>query len=431
LIERRVVAEALEAGESADAVAQEASVRGIDPAAPGEPPRPVSSSSAEQPVEKPAWVTPQDLPQPEAVAAAASAASSAERLLTAAPAAAGAAQPSMDLRDGERAATQDLLERLLGQGRQQTALLEATRQAVLRADALGAEAQRLEAERVEAARLQAERHALALQEAERRRAAQAEIARQDAARAEVMRQDAMRQQAEQEAAARELARHVQAEHEQAERLAAARRAAEHRDAERVEAARITAARQEAQRQEAQRQEAQRQEAARLQAAEEEAAYTARREAVRRAIGRQLDEEADRRHAAAAAQAARAPGTLPYSWSSARRGRLLGRTDTNAELVLYAEAWARKIQLNTSVDKVRELASRPHASPLVTVALRSDGSVEAITFVVSSGVPDIDEAIRQIVHSQAPYRVFPPALAREFDVVEIRRTWHFDTAVRLD
>jgi hypothetical protein len=26
--------------------------------------------------------------------------------------------------------------------------------------------------------------------------------------------------------------------------------------------------------------------------------------------------------------------------------------------------------------------------------------------------------------------FPPGLAREFDVIEIRRTWHFDMAIRL-
>jgi hypothetical protein len=54
----------------------------------------------------------------------------------------------------------------------------------------------------------------------------------------------------------------------------------------------------------------------------------------------------------------------------------------------------------------------------------------VTFVRSSGVPAIDEAIRRIVDSQAPYPVFPPALAREYDVIEIRRTWHFDVAVRL-
>ena len=43
---------------------------------------------------------------------------------------------------------------------------------------------------------------------------------------------------------------------------------------------------------------------------------------------------------------------------------------------------------------------------------------------------IDEAIRRVIDSQRPYQAFPPELAREFDVIEIRRTWHFDVAIRL-
>jgi hypothetical protein len=125
-----------------------------------------------------------------------------------------------------------------------------------------------------------------------------------------------------------------------------------------------------------------------------------------------------------------PSRLPPSSSGARRGRLFGRIDPNAELVLYAEAWARKIQLNMTFDMVREAAKRPHRPPVVTVAIRHDGSVESVAFVVPSGVADIDDAIRRIVQSQWPYPAFSPALAREFDVIEIRRTWHFDSAIRL-
>lgn len=84
----------------------------------------------------------------------------------------------------------------------------------------------------------------------------------------------------------------------------------------------------------------------------------------------------------------------------------------------------------TIDMVREAARRPHREPMVTMAIRSDGSVESVTFVVSSGVAEIDEAIRLIVQSQVPYQAFPPTLAREYDVIEIRRTWHFDVAVRL-
>jgi len=169
----------------------------------------------------------------------------------------------------------------------------------------------------------------------------------------------------------------------------------------------------------------RKEAARVQAEQEE---QARREARLRAIGRQLDEEAARREAASAA--ARSSSTLPLSLSTARRARLWGRTDANVELVQYAEAWARKIQFNTPIDTVRDVAKRPHTNPMVTVAIRSDGSVESVTFVLSSGVAEVDEAIRRIVESQRPYPAFPPALASEFDVIEIRRTWYFDSAVRL-
>jgi hypothetical protein len=43
--------------------------------------------------------------------------------------------------------------------------------------------------------------------------------------------------------------------------------------------------------------------------------------------------------------------------------------------------------------------------------------------------EVDDAIRRIVQSHEHYQVFPPALARDYDVVEIRRTWYFDTAVR--
>ena len=128
--------------------------------------------------------------------------------------------------------------------------------------------------------------------------------------------------------------------------------------------------------------------------------------------------------------ARLPAPLAPAFSNLRRGRLFGHHDPNAELVLYAQAWARKIQLNPTFDLVRAAAQQPHARPVVTVALRADGSVESVTFVVSSGVAALDAAIREVVRSQAPYPAFSPGLAAQYDVIEIRRTWYFDTAIRL-
>jgi hypothetical protein len=249
------------------------------------------------------------------------------------------------------------------------------------------------------------------QQEEKRREEQKQADLAEAARQATARQEAERQQSER----------MQAERQEAERVAAARQAAIRQEGERIEAARL----------EAERQAAARQEAARAEKAAKDAERAlddARRDAVRRAMGKQLDEEAARRDAVSRAE--RPTSQLPTSINTPRRGRLFGRADPNTELILYAEAWSRKIELNMTFDMVREAAKQRHTHPLVTVAIRSDGSVESVTLVVSSGVPAIDEAVRRIVQSQAPYLAFPPSLAREFDVIEIRRSWHFDMAVRL-
>jgi TonB C terminal len=233
------------------------------------------------------------------------------------------------------------------------------------------------------------------------------------------------QEAQREEAARQETARVEAARLEAERQETARQATAQLEVQRREAARREAARVEAARLEAARQATAPPVTSRVEVGQDEAA---RREAARRAIGRQLDEEAARREAASTA--ARSPSPLPLSLSTARRVRLWGRTDPNAELVLYAEAWARKIQFNTPVDAVREVAKQPRTNPMVTVAIRSDGSVESVTFVVSSGVSAVDDAIRRIIESQTPFQRFTPGLASEYDVVEIRRTWYFDDAIRL-
>ena len=298
---------------------------------------------------------------------------------------------------------------------QEVAPQEAQRQEAQRQEAQRQEAQRQEAQRQEAQRQEAQRQEAQRQEAQRQEAQRQEAQRQEAQRQEAQRQEAQRQEAQQQEAQQQEAQRQEAQQQEAQRQEAARR----------QAARVEAARVEGERQEAARQESVRQEASRVEAERER---EARREAVLRAIGRQLDEEADRREAAA--NAARLPNTRPLSLSTARRYRLWGRSDPNAELIRYAEAWAQRIQFNTAVETVRELAKRPHRAPMVTVAIRSDGSVESVTFDLSSGAPEVDEAIRRIVEGGRPYQGFPPALAREFDVIEIRRTWLFDTGVRL-
>ena len=416
------------------------------------PPIPAPAVIALARTDEATWVVPATPAMPTPVIAAAPSASSPETAMPSLRDAGDAARARIDQEAWERAVELAKLDPSKQEGQRQAEQLEAARQDAARQEAARAENARLEAERqeaarqaadlqeaarqvaarqeaarLEAARLEAERQEAARVEAARvDEAAQVEAARVEAARVEAARVEAARVEAARVEAARVEAARVEAARVEAARVEAARVEAARVEAARVEAARVEAARVEAARVEAARVEAARVEAARVEAARVEVAQeaAARREAALRAIGRQLDEEAARREAATAA------ARLAPSSSSARRYWLFGRTDPNAELILYAEAWSRKIQLNMTFDMVREAAKQPHTDPLVTVAIRSDGSVESVTFVLSSGVAAIDEAIRRIVDSQKPYQAFPPGLAREFDVILIRRTWYFDTAIRL-
>ena len=57
-------------------------------------------------------------------------------------------------------------------------------------------------------------------------------------------------------------------------------------------------------------------------------------------------------------------------------------------------------------------------------MRSDGSLERVDLLDSSGYAVLDEAALKIVRMAAPYAPFPPALREKADKLEIIRTWDF-------
>ena len=59
-----------------------------------------------------------------------------------------------------------------------------------------------------------------------------------------------------------------------------------------------------------------------------------------------------------------------------------------------------------------------------VAIRYDGTIEAIEVLSSSGHAVLDEAAIRIVRMAAPYDPFPPELRKDVDRLEIIRTWKF-------
>ncbi len=125
-----------------------------------------------------------------------------------------------------------------------------------------------------------------------------------------------------------------------------------------------------------------------------------------------------------------PGGSDKTGETSRRRSVFGRADQDIGLTMYIESWRLKIERNGRLNYSQSSSEKARGDPVVTVAVRKDGSVEEVIINRSSGRPELDEAVRRIVRLNARYSAFPPSLARSYDVIDIRYIWSFDETLRL-
>ena len=121
---------------------------------------------------------------------------------------------------------------------------------------------------------------------------------------------------------------------------------------------------------------------------------------------------------------------PVAAEKPRRRTLIGRPDQDERLAAFAEAWSQRVQQNADFEFIAAAKSGAYTNPIVSVSLRADGSVDKVEFRRSSGIPAIDDAIRIIVASLAPYARIPSELALDYDAVEVSRMWTIGSGLRL-
>jgi hypothetical protein len=300
-----------------------------------------------------------------------------------------------------------------------------------------------EAQRTEEAKKQEDARRQAL-EAEARKRAE-DVARQEAD--ELERQRAAALQKEQEAKKLEQARRQEESRAQAELAKkeeeAKRIAIEMEGLKRAEelARQQAAARQrelEAQRQ-ADEAAARAKEAADRQQAEAKAAAERQRLAAPQAPGTAPAPLSGKDLAAKALEQLRTPGAArdqvlkppgsPVTLENPRRRAILSG-ERDVSLRMYVDSWRGKIERSGAVNYRPSATWRAHENPVVTVAIRSDGTLEDVWIHKSSGVRELDDAVRRIARLHAPYSKFPPDLARQYDVIEIRRVWFFQDTLRI-
>jgi TonB family protein len=126
-----------------------------------------------------------------------------------------------------------------------------------------------------------------------------------------------------------------------------------------------------------------------------------------------------------------PVARPAGDELRQRRRLLSRgAERDIPLRLYIDSFRQKIERNGTLNGAQLASDRVRVDPVVSVAVRSDGSVEDVMIVRSSGHPELDAAVRRIVRLNARYAAFPPNVAAQYDVIEIRRIWTFAEGLKL-
>ncbi len=98
---------------------------------------------------------------------------------------------------------------------------------------------------------------------------------------------------------------------------------------------------------------------------------------------------------------------------------------------YLEAWRKKIEAVGNLNYPEEAKRRKlYGNLMLHVALRSDGSVDKIRVLRSSGHKLLDDAAIHIVELAAPFAPFSADIRKEADILDITRTWQFMNNNRL-
>ncbi|HVN99857.1 MAG TPA: TonB family protein [Steroidobacteraceae bacterium] len=109
----------------------------------------------------------------------------------------------------------------------------------------------------------------------------------------------------------------------------------------------------------------------------------------------------------------------------RTGQWISPDTRASRLAPYLDAWRRKVErvgtLNfPSAARRADLTG----SPVIEVALGSDGSLVSATIRRSSGHVEIDQAALQILRLASPFEPFPAELARDYGALRFAYQWEF-------
>jgi protein TonB len=116
---------------------------------------------------------------------------------------------------------------------------------------------------------------------------------------------------------------------------------------------------------------------------------------------------------------------PVVRSENLRERVLTASTRQTLFADYLVSWKEKVERVGTLnfpDAARRLGLE--GSPVLEVAIASDGTLQSVKVVESSGQPALDEAAERILRLASPFDPFPRDLRHSYDVLRFSYEWRF-------
>jgi len=107
-----------------------------------------------------------------------------------------------------------------------------------------------------------------------------------------------------------------------------------------------------------------------------------------------------------------------------RKTFIGARAQEYRFAQYVEDWRLKVERVGNLNYPENARGRIYGSLVLTVSIKSDGSLDSVVIQRSSGHPILDRAAERIVRMASPYARFPANIKRDTDILVITRTWTF-------
>ncbi|MCC7216454.1 MAG: energy transducer TonB [Burkholderiales bacterium] len=113
-------------------------------------------------------------------------------------------------------------------------------------------------------------------------------------------------------------------------------------------------------------------------------------------------------------------------------RFVGARAEEYRFARYVEDWRLKIERIGNLNYPEAARQQKlYGNLLLTVSINSDGSIDKVDLVRTSGSRILDAAAIRIVEMSAPFAPFPADIRRDTDILHITRTWSFTKADALE